>query len=385
MKNPLVSILLPTYGRAKYIDEIIPILLKQTYKNIEIVITDDCSPDNTGEIVKKYNDARIKYIKREKNQGGYLNYYTTLCSDATGELAFYHADDDYITDENWLKEAVEIFENSENIGLVHSGYSFLNEAEKSKKDVVLNFPKIVSAKDFITRFSASDHMVHTFLFNREDVVKHIKKHIDWDQPYYTHMLESIFYSIINKNVGYINKSTMNYRLHASQQTKKESTVLEFTIPAVQTIKLFDSINRNFENTKEYVASKMLEFIDQAYGGHIDSFEQKSLRLYKICQEQLQSYDGKVVIFGAGAITAVLLEYFLKTGIKIDYIIDDNIKEICGYKTISFNEFKTLDIKRPKIILSSFSQKVIFKMLEKLFSSNLAFLNSDDLIAINRLW
>ena len=63
MKNELISIIMPTYNCAKFIKETIQSVINQTYENWELVIVDDCSNDNTEEIVASFNDKRIKYHK----------------------------------------------------------------------------------------------------------------------------------------------------------------------------------------------------------------------------------------------------------------------------------------------------------------------------------
>ena len=66
----LVSIIMPSYNTASFIAESIQSVLAQSYKDWELIIVDDCSPDNTDEIVKPYlSDERIKYLKNEKNSG----------------------------------------------------------------------------------------------------------------------------------------------------------------------------------------------------------------------------------------------------------------------------------------------------------------------------
>ena len=64
----LVSIIMPSYNTGKFIKETIESVLSQTYSNWELIIVDDCSTDNTDEIVKPYlENERIKYFKNEKN------------------------------------------------------------------------------------------------------------------------------------------------------------------------------------------------------------------------------------------------------------------------------------------------------------------------------
>jgi glycosyltransferase involved in cell wall biosynthesis len=65
--KPLVSIVLPTYKRAHVLPHAINSVLNQTYTNLELVIVDDNSPDDTLEVVKSFNDSRIHYLKNEPN------------------------------------------------------------------------------------------------------------------------------------------------------------------------------------------------------------------------------------------------------------------------------------------------------------------------------
>lgn len=67
--SPKVSIVLPTYNGVKYIRQSIDSCLNQTYQNIELVIVDDGSTDETSETIKTYKDERIRYLRHEKNEG----------------------------------------------------------------------------------------------------------------------------------------------------------------------------------------------------------------------------------------------------------------------------------------------------------------------------
>ena len=70
MNNPLVSIIIPVYNVEKYIEKCIDSIINQTYKNLEIILVDDGSPDGCPEICDKYalQDSRIKAI--HKKNGG---------------------------------------------------------------------------------------------------------------------------------------------------------------------------------------------------------------------------------------------------------------------------------------------------------------------------
>ncbi len=71
MNDPFVSVILPNYNHAKYLPQRIESILNQTYQNFELIILDDCSSDNSREVIERYKDnPRIsKIIFNEKNSG----------------------------------------------------------------------------------------------------------------------------------------------------------------------------------------------------------------------------------------------------------------------------------------------------------------------------
>lgn len=92
VKN-LVSIIMPSYNTSDFIGESIDSVMKQTYKNWELIIVDDCSTDNTDEVVARYSDSRIKYLKNDKNSGAAVSRNKAL-KVAKGEwVAFLDSDD----------------------------------------------------------------------------------------------------------------------------------------------------------------------------------------------------------------------------------------------------------------------------------------------------
>ena len=100
MIDDLVSIIMPAYNAEKYIEEAIESVLKQTYRNWELIIVNDCSIDATEQIVKKYQeqDERIKFHSLTENQG-VANARNTALQNAVGRyIAFLDSDD------MWLPE-----------------------------------------------------------------------------------------------------------------------------------------------------------------------------------------------------------------------------------------------------------------------------------------
>jgi glycosyltransferase involved in cell wall biosynthesis len=92
---PLVSILVPSFNGAPWLREALDSLLAQTYRNIEIILLDDASTDDTAAIAAEY-ESRIRFIRQPKNLGIYDNVNVGI-AEAKGELiATYHADDIYL-------------------------------------------------------------------------------------------------------------------------------------------------------------------------------------------------------------------------------------------------------------------------------------------------
>ena len=115
--SKLISIITPTYNHERYIGECIESVLKQTYKNWEMLIVDDASSDKTVEIVEKYAnvDSRIKLILHDENYGPYRlkDTYNEAFKISKGEYIAILEGDDYWP-EYKLEEQVKFFDENDN-------------------------------------------------------------------------------------------------------------------------------------------------------------------------------------------------------------------------------------------------------------------------------
>ena len=91
----LVSIITASYNTAKYIGETIEAIRRQTYTNWELLITDDCSPDESNSIIESYAamDSRIKLLKLEKNGGAAVARNNSIAKASGRFIAFCDSDD----------------------------------------------------------------------------------------------------------------------------------------------------------------------------------------------------------------------------------------------------------------------------------------------------
>lgn len=101
MQNePLVSVIIPTYNRGRLILDSVNSVLNQTYKNIELIVVDDCSTDDTKEVIESIKDSHIKYIKLEKNSGACIARNRGI-EKSTGEFIAFNDSDDL-----WIPEKI---------------------------------------------------------------------------------------------------------------------------------------------------------------------------------------------------------------------------------------------------------------------------------------
>jgi teichuronic acid biosynthesis glycosyltransferase TuaG len=135
----LISVITPTYNCGKFISETIESVLNQSYRNWEMIIVDDCSTDNTKEIVSNYTsqDHRIKYLRLEKNSGAAAARNKAMEAASGKYLAFLDSDDIWL--ENKLERQLS-FMKKNNYNFTCTSYCKIDEA-----GVSLN--KIIKAKN----------------------------------------------------------------------------------------------------------------------------------------------------------------------------------------------------------------------------------------------
>lgn len=92
-KDNLISIIMPAYNSAKYIRNAIKSVQRQTYDNWELIIVDDCSSDNTVEIIEELDEKRIRLFVNEKNSGAAISRNRALREAKGRWIAFLDSDD----------------------------------------------------------------------------------------------------------------------------------------------------------------------------------------------------------------------------------------------------------------------------------------------------
>ena len=141
MEDKLVSIIMPTYNCAKFIGKTIESVIAQTYENWELIIVDDCSKDNTEEVVSKYKDNRIKYHRLENNSGAAVARTEAMKKARGSYMSFLDSDDLWKKDK--LEKQLE-FMNKNNYNFTCTEYEQINE----KVNKLNKFIKVKKRADY---------------------------------------------------------------------------------------------------------------------------------------------------------------------------------------------------------------------------------------------
>lgn len=221
-KNPLVSVCIPAYNNADYISDTIDCILNQTYKNIELVICDDNSTDNTVEVVKKYTDPRIKLFINEKNLGMSGNWNNCL-SKCNGEFIKLICADDMLREDALEKEVN---------ALIYHPTALLSESDTQFRDLDgntkglytrykkagLNDGKIIARACIFSRNLFGAPLNNTF---RKSVLETVKGF----DPQFKYIVDYDFWmNIATKGDVYVIHEPLNYfRLRNDSNTGKVLT------------------------------------------------------------------------------------------------------------------------------------------------------------------
>ena len=148
--KPLISVLMPVYNCSKYIYNSTISILNQTFSDFELIIIDDCSTDNTVDILKKFNDERIVLIVKQKNTGitNSLNYALDI---AKGKYLA-RMDGDDISNIDRLEKQYEFMESHPDVVLCGGGYEVIkSNYEHGQKGDIFVQKASAATLDVLTR------------------------------------------------------------------------------------------------------------------------------------------------------------------------------------------------------------------------------------------
>ena len=165
----LVSIIVPVYNVEKYVSKCINSLLNQTYFNIEIIVVDDGSTDNSYNIVNEYNDSRIKLYKISNEGLGNARNYGFKKS--KGDYICFVDSDDYVS-ENYIQDFVD---KSKNKDIIICNYEIIYDKKTIKSKLRTTADKMISSKN-------------TNLIDSKFILNY--RYIAWNKMYSRNILKS---------------------------------------------------------------------------------------------------------------------------------------------------------------------------------------------------
>lgn len=219
---PLISIAIPTYNREYYLSQAIESVLRQSYPNIEIIISDNASTDHTEEVVNKYlNNDSIKYYKNTTNIGMVPNWRKILYEYVTGDWLLILSDDDYFVEKDYIYNAVKLLQKDDDIVMVYSNGYILYENSQNQIKLDLPYNDIeLGTTIFINR----ELNVKPIEFTLCNVLFNTKLARDLDAFSNDHNIscdsELFLKSCLYGKVGVIKEYTTVYRFHEDNLINK---------------------------------------------------------------------------------------------------------------------------------------------------------------------
>ncbi|MEO0331699.1 MAG: glycosyltransferase, partial [Bacteroidota bacterium] len=145
--EPLVSVNITTYNRANFLGRCLDSVLSQSYKNIEVIIVDDASSDNTSEVAEQYRrkDSRVKYFRHERNQGNAYARNTALKNCQGTFVAFMDDDDEWVDTDKLIKQVKIFSDNTDSkLGIVCSGVKVIDAKDNEELKEAKMPPNLIS-------------------------------------------------------------------------------------------------------------------------------------------------------------------------------------------------------------------------------------------------
>lgn len=276
--QPLVSVIIITYKSAKYVLETLESVKAQSWKNIELIISDDASPDNTVQLCEDWikNNrncfSETKIITVDKNTGISSNCNRGIRA-ANGEWLKLIAGDDVLL-ENCIKDNLEYSKCFPEAAFIVSDLQEIDENGKLLRENVINeglifFANRQSNKKQLKAYSRWPAFLNSPSFFCKKDLMEIIGYCDEEFKIYEDMC--MIFKIIDKDIKihYLNKPTVKYRIHQNSASRKESIDEVREKEAFEIFKKYQMKNLNLFNPLDLSVyyESWLRFKYKGFNGH----------------------------------------------------------------------------------------------------------------------
>lgn len=217
-----VSVIVPNYNHSKYLPQRIDSILSQSYQDFELIILDDCSTDNSAEVINSYaNHDKVTHIViNEQNSGSTFIQWQKGFQLAKGELVWIAESDDYC-DSDFLQQMVAEFQKNDKLAFAYCS-STLVDADSNpltRKDAAEKIPeKVFDGIEFIKKYMLSCNIVwnaSAVVMRKEFTLRAEKQYMDYksagDHLFWVELAEMGQVSHISEKMNY-------FRQHGNKVT-----------------------------------------------------------------------------------------------------------------------------------------------------------------------
>lgn len=218
--EPKVSFIVPCYNLAHFLADCVNSILSQTYGDFEILIMDDCSPDNTQEMAAEFKDPRVIYVRNETNLGNLRNFNKGI-ELSKGLYIWLISADDRLRTKDVLRKYIDLLEQNPKIGYVFCPAINLEGEEETEVGDWTAWPgnrdRILTGREVVRRSAYRNPVSAPTGFARKECYRRVggfPPDLKRTADYYLWAVFATMY-----DVGYFAEPMINYRLHTTNMTK----------------------------------------------------------------------------------------------------------------------------------------------------------------------
>lgn len=263
-EHPFVSVIIPNYNHAAFLKQRINSVLSQTYKNFEVILLDDCSSDNSTEIMKTYErDSHISHITiNETNSGSPFMQWKKGINMAKGDFIWIAESDD-VCNEKLLGTLMSEFESDKRCVLAFCKSIKIDTEGHHIGEEGMAYSFHMDGQKFIKKYLSR----HNYIANASSVVfkKNALTKIDWSITNYRGCGDWILWIEIasSGNVAYCHTPLNFFRIHSSNTTKQQAFNGQNEIEGANVYKYM--IKKNYIGYKDELRARLSHIYSIKYG------------------------------------------------------------------------------------------------------------------------
>jgi glycosyltransferase involved in cell wall biosynthesis len=262
MQKPTVSFIVPCYKLAHLLPECINSILGQTYGDFEVLVMDDCSPDNTAEVASSFSDPRVKYILNAVNLGHLRNYNEGIRL-SSGKYVWLISADDYLKSDRILEKYVKVMDHHPKVG-----YVFCRGHEGGYFPVRGDQDRIIPGRVLLKKLLRSNFVLAASGMARRECYEKVS-YFPLDMPYAGDWYLWCVYAL-HYDVGYFAEPMVYYRKHELSMT---STLMQKSAEACceEDVAVPWSVKKKADESGNRSASlECLDAVSEVYARNIAS-------------------------------------------------------------------------------------------------------------------